>query len=49
MMFLIGGVYAVVTDFRAGGLYIASGLLAVALVVFGVLGDRIVPLQEEAI
>lgn len=49
VMFLIGGVYAVVTDFRAGGLYIASGLLAVALVVFGVLGDRIVPLQEEAI
>ncbi|NJE06021.1 hypothetical protein E3E36_07690 [Thermococcus sp. M36] len=49
VLFLIGGIHAVVTEFRAGGLYIASGVLAVVLILFGLFGDRIVPAPEEAL
>ncbi len=41
-VFLIGGLYAFYNVFRAGGVYIASGLLAAIIILFGLFGDRFV-------
>ncbi len=38
-----GGLYAFFGVFKAGGLYIVSGILAAAIVLFGLLGDSLIP------
>ncbi|ASJ12017.1 sodium-dependent transporter [Thermococcus thioreducens] len=47
LLFLVGGVYALITTFKAGGIYIASGILAMVIVGFGLIGDGLLPAQEE--
>ncbi len=49
VMFLVAGFHALITEFRAGGLYIASGLLAALLILLGAFGDRVFPPSEEAL
>ncbi|ASJ08789.1 hypothetical protein A3L11_05940 [Thermococcus siculi] len=43
LLFIIGGLYAFFAVFKAGGVYIASGILAAIIVLFGLFGDSIVP------
>ncbi|WP_297457919.1 sodium-dependent transporter [Thermococcus sp.] len=42
LLFLVGGLYAFFGVFRAGGIYVVSGILAAAIVLFGLLGDSLV-------
>ncbi len=46
-LFLIGGLYALYNTFSTGGVYVASGILALFIILFGLFGDRLVP-QETA-
>ncbi|NJE09845.1 sodium-dependent transporter [Thermococcus sp. MAR1] len=48
LLFVVGGIYALIMTFRAGGVYLLSGILAVLIVGFGFLGDRLLPAREEA-
>jgi hypothetical protein len=43
LVLAVGGFYAFFTVFKAGGVYIVSGILAAIVVLFGALGDSLVP------
>ncbi|WP_297418500.1 sodium-dependent transporter [Thermococcus sp.] len=41
-LLLIGGFYAFYRDFSSGGVYIASGVISLLIILFGIFGDRTV-------
>lgn len=47
LLFVLGGLYALITTFKAGGIYIASALLAIIIVGFGLVGDALLPARPE--
>ncbi|AFL94622.1 hypothetical protein CL1_0411 [Thermococcus cleftensis] len=47
LILAVGGLYAFFGVFRAGGVYIVSGILAAIVVLFGLFGDSLVP-QKSA-
>ncbi|NJE42597.1 sodium-dependent transporter [Thermococcus sp. GR6] len=43
VLFLVGGLYALFAVFKAGGVYIVSGIIAAVVILFGLFGDKLVP------
>ncbi|ACJ15675.1 hypothetical membrane protein, conserved [Thermococcus onnurineus NA1] len=43
VLFLVGGLYALFAVFRAGGVYVVSGIIAAVVILFGLFGDKLVP------
>ncbi len=43
LILAVGGLYAFFGVFKAGGVYIVSGILAAIIILFGLLGDSLVP------
>ncbi|ASJ06698.1 sodium-dependent transporter [Thermococcus pacificus] len=43
LVFVVGGLYAFFGVFKAGGVYIVSGILAALIILFGLIGDSLMP------
>ncbi|NJD99118.1 hypothetical protein E3E26_04880 [Thermococcus sp. LS1] len=43
VLFPVGGLYALFAVFRAGGVYVVSGIIAAVVILFGLFGDKLVP------